>query len=202
MNKINFNELTLENFNQWPISFKYFVFIALEILLGILGYWFILKPNFERYDRLFNQEIHLRAEFESKQQKANLDAHQRQLQALNKEYGTMFKLLVTENDRSSLLDNISKAGIASGLVFELFAPGIEEKKEFYLELVINIVVLGEYQQLAQFITRISEFSRLVTLDNFEIQRGLVEMKDNRSQIKIDDLLRMKIRAKIYRYNRE
>ena len=98
MSKITFNELTLENFHQWPHFLKYSLLIFFAILCCFLNYWLIFSSNFSQYKILTNEEIHLKAEFENKQQLANVKAYKNQLQAIEKIYGNRLKLLVKKNE--------------------------------------------------------------------------------------------------------
>ena len=67
-----------------------------------------------------------------------------------------------------LLDDISRIGLQSGLVFELFKPGKETAKEFYAELPINIRVKGNYHQFGNFVSGTAALPRIVTLHDFSI----------------------------------
>lgn len=196
MNNINFSELTLDNIGQWPSIAKYILVVLLvSIVLGI-GYWAIIQSNFEQYDALVVQEGPLKASFELKQQQAsNLQAYKNQLQIMYERFGNMLKQLPAQNEMAGLLDDISKTGIASGLTFELFAPMPEVMHDFYIELPINITVLGNYHQLALFLSRVVEMNRIVTLHDFDI----VTVPGDKQKTAKGDLLEMKITAKIYRY---
>jgi type IV pilus assembly protein PilO len=198
MNKLKFNNWTWEQLKQNSVLQNYCKLIAVLVFLIAMNYWFVLKPNFIQYNELINQEINLRSEFEKKQQKSHLQAYRKQLQMIKKKYGSMQKQFAAESDIANLLDEISKTGLDSGLVFELFAPTSEEPHDFYTELAINIIVLGEYQQLALFLSRVSTLSRLVSLHELEIIPAAVAEQKMSSTIAINDLLRMKITAKIYR----
>lgn len=194
---INLSELTLENIGQWPSTVKYLMASLLAALIIGIGYWIVVKPNFEQYDLLTAEEQTLKADFEVKQQQAvNLQAYKNQLQIMNERFGNMLKQLPAQNEMPGLLDDISKTGIASGLTFELFAPLPEVAHDFYIELPINIIVVGSYQQLAVFISRIAQMNRIVTLHDFDIV--VAKQKDNQKS-NSGDLLEMKITAKIYRY---
>jgi len=196
MNTINFNELTLDNIGQWPSFAKYILILLLvTVVLGI-GYWVIIKPNFAQYDVLQTQEVPLKADFELKQQQAaNLQSYKNQLLIMNERFGNMLKQLPAQNEMAGLLDDISKTGITSGLTFELFAPMPEVVHDFYIELPINITVLGNYQQLALFLSRVVQMSRIVTLHDFDI----VVVPGDKKKTSPGALLEMKITAKIYRY---
>lgn len=196
MKKIELSELTLENIGQWPLVIKYLLVSVLVILVLGLGYWLIIKPNFEEYDTLLSQEVTLKATFESKQQQAaNLNAYKNQLKIMNERFGHMIKQLPAQTEMPALLEDISKTGIASGLTFELFAPMPEVAHDFYYELPINITVVGNYHQLALFLSRVVEMSRIVTLHDFDI----VAVPNDKKSADSGDLLEMKIMAKIYRY---
>lgn len=196
MKSLELGDLTLDNIGQWPLVIKYVaVGIAAALVIGI-GYWIFIQPNFEQYETLQTTEVNLRATFESKQrQAANLDAYRNQLQIMNERFGHMIKQLPAQTEMPALLEDISKTGIAAGLTFELFAPKPEIAHDFYYELPIDITVVGKYHQLAVFLSRIVEMSRIVTLHDFDI----VAVEDDKKSTETGDLLRMKILAKIYRY---
>ncbi|HHF7365045.1 TPA: type 4a pilus biogenesis protein PilO [Legionella bozemanae] len=196
MNNINLSELTLENVGQWPVVVKTCVFMGVNILIIALGYWLIIQDNFAQYNKLKGQEATLKADFENKQRQLfNLPAYRLQLQVMMERFALMLKQLPEKNQMPGLLEDISKTGVASGLKFELFAPQPEVVHEFYVERPIKISVVGTYFQLAMFISRVAEMSRIVTLHDFSIA-GL-SSKDNK--VVSEDELVMNITAKIYRY---
>lgn len=196
MNTVNLRELTLENIGQWPIAIKIGVIAGLSFLIIALGYWVIIKGNFEQYETLQAQEVTLKEEFEKKQHQAsNLQAYRNQLQLMNERFGTMLKQLPAKNEMPGLLEEISKTGVASGLKFQLFAPQTEVVHDFYIELPIKITVVGNYMQLAIFLSRVAEMNRIVTLHEFSIQG---ESSKDKKTVSEDELV-MNITAKIYRY---
>ncbi|STX28252.1 Tfp pilus assembly protein PilO [Legionella beliardensis] len=196
MNNFNLSELTIENAGQWPLVVKYLAAAILAAAIIAFGYFLLIKPNLATRDSLLAQETTLKEEFERKQQlAANLFAYRNQLQEMNKRFGALLKQLPAENEMPGLLEDISKTGIASGLTFDRFAPQPEVKHDFYIELPINIVVVGNYHQLAVFISRIIQMSRIVTLHDFELKPQM----DEKQKKPIGDLLVMQLTAKIYRY---
>lgn len=197
MSNLSLNELTLDNISDWPKAVKYGVSGLLAVLLIGFGYWFMIKPNFELYYDLQRKEKKLRTDFEFKQsQSANLHAYRSQLKRLRQRFGQMLSQLPGKHEMPGLLEDISKTGIASGLTFELFAPQSEIEHDFYMEMPIKITVEGTYHQLAVFLSRIAQMSRIVTLHDFEIIRSR-ERDKNLSNV--SETLEMAITAKIYRY---
>lgn len=207
MNNINLNELTLDNIGLWPAPVNYLISLVLCIFIIALGYWVLIKSNTEQYDSLVSQEESLKHEFETKQNlAANLHDYQIQLQIIEAKFGKLLQELPAQNEMPGLLEDISKTGLSAGLTFELFAPQKEIEHEFYIELPIDIIVVGNYYQLATFLSRVGQLSRIVTLHDFEITpmdkvaAGNTQPNTSTNPItKNLDLLGMKITAKIYRY---
>lgn len=196
MNTLKINELTLENIDKWPMLVRYLLAALLAIILMGIGYWVLVKPNFEQYNALLSEEKELKTQFEYKQQlAANLQSYKNQLQIMRERFGNMLKQLPAQNEMPGLLEDISKTGIESGLTFELFAPMPEIVHDFYIELPISIKVIGNYHQLAIFLSRVVQMSRIVTLHDFTIS---VISKDKQKTVP-GDALEMEITAKIYRY---
>lgn len=205
MSNFNLNDLNLDDIGQWPTPAKVALIAILSSFVVFLGYWFLVKPNFDDYDTLQVKQQELRETFESKQgQAVNLQAYINQMQIMKDRFGAMLRQLPAENEMPGLLEDISRTGVASGLSFELFAPKPEIKHDFYTELPIDIIVYGSYHQLALFLSRVGQLDRIVTLHDLS-----VEPLQNKTQNVIanglkkgsgDGMLEMKITAKIYRYN--
>lgn len=203
---INLNELNFENIGQWPAVIKYIVSGLITILIVGIGVWMLILPHLETYKELVNSETELRTEFENKQQQAaTLPKYRAQLYTMEERFGNMLRQLPAQNQMPGLLEDISKTGVASGLTFKLFAPQTQVVHDFYVELPINIEVVGTYHQLAIFLSRVAQMSRIVTLHDFEIfpiSMDKEHPKQNNPAISKEaesDLLTMKLTAKIYRY---
>ncbi len=192
---INLNDLAFENISDWPKEVKLGAIVILMAVVVGLGYWVFVKSKFETYDSLQRQETDLKADFERKQHLAsNLQAYRNQIEVMTELFGNMLKKLPTKDEMPGLLEDISRTGIASGLTFELFAPQKEIKHDFSIEIPIKIEVIGDYHQLAIFLSRVAEMGRIVTLHGFVIQPA-----GSDKQTANQEKLIMKLTAKIYRY---
>lgn len=196
MNNINLSELTFDNIGHWPAPVKIAAVAISAVLVMALGYWVLIKPNLETLETLKQQEVNLKSEFELKQhQAANLQKLRNQLQLMQEKFGAMLKRLPSKHEMPGLLEDISKTGITSGLKFELFAPQGEVEHDFYIEQPIKIQVVGNYHQLAIFLSRVAQMSRIVTMHDFTLEGVKTKNKKEPS----DNLLLMDMTAKIYRY---
>lgn len=199
MIKLNLNELTINNFQQWPNSFKYFIFAILGLAASIIYYVLGFRPGYYYYKSLINDEIRLKSEFEKKHILANLDAYKEQLSSLKKIYENRLKQLIKENELSVLLNEISQMAISSGLVFEFFAPKADESTEFPRKLILTMIVIGQYKNIAAFLNEISTIKKLITFEEFVIDKKEIDNENKNIKIKSTNLLRMKIRLKFYKY---
>ena len=204
---INISELSLDDMGLWPNAIKLSLVGFLMIFVIAIGYWFIVQANFDQYYILQLEEKKLKNDFEIKQRAAsNLALYRNQLLDMEEHFGKLLKQLPTKNEMPGLLEDISKTGIASGLVFELFAPMPEIAHDFYIELPIKIIVRGNYHQFAVFLSIIAQMIRIVTLHDFVIAlstaasgahaspEGILPKANN-----LVEQLTMEITAKIYRY---
>ena len=103
----------------------------------------------------------------------------------------MLRQLPSDTEVPALLEDITRTGLKSGLEFEQIRLLPENVQQFYVELPIQITVVGSYHDLATFVSSASSLPRIVTLHDFDISRV---SPDSGAQ------LRMNILAKTYRYN--
>jgi type IV pilus assembly protein PilO len=180
--------------NQWPMKVKISLILGVSLIIIVWGYELIIRKSWVQYHHLKAKEFALKSDFENKQKQiVSLFAYRNQLKVIGQRFVSMLKQLPEKNEMPGLLEEISKTGVASGLKFELFAPQTEKIHEFYVELPINISVVGSYFQLASFLSRIAQMNRIVTLNEFSVERRFFEKTS-------ENKLVMNFKANIYRYS--
>lgn len=202
---IDLSDLHYDNMGSWPLPVKITTCAILAIFIFVAGYFIDTQHQSIDLKSYQRKETQLREQFETKQrQSASLEAYKLQLFEIRKSFGVLLHRLPSKTEIPGLLEDISKTGIAAGLEFELFDPLQEVKHDFYAELPIKIIVVGDYHQFGQFVSRIAGLSRIVTLHDFDIkqkdkaERG--QAKPNKSgSFLSQQQLRMVLTAKIYRY---
>ncbi len=192
LRKINLSELDANNLGSWPLPVK--VIAAILLLIGVLalGYNFHLKDLQAQLDQQRSQEETLKQQFSTKAfQAANLEAYRQQMVEMEQSFGALLRQLPSDTEVPGLLEDITRTGLGSGLEFEEIKLLPEVTQQFYIELPIQIRVVGTYHDLATFVSGAASLPRIVTLHDFEIKPlgGAGESK-----------LRMSILAKTYRYN--
>jgi len=195
---IDFDELQSLDINDagsWPTPVKVVAIILLSVLVLFGGYWFHTQDQLAELERAENKERELKDTFKSRQHKAiNLEAYKQQMEEMERSFGAMLRQLPSKTEVAELLVDISQAGLANGLEFELFKPANEVPVEFYAELPINIQVTGVYHDFGRFVSDVAALPRIVTLHDITI----VPSNTN----KTEGGLVMSATAKTYRYLEE
>lgn len=193
LRKVDLADLDLNNLGSWPAPVKFITgVIVLAAVLG-LGYYFHLQDLQLQLEQHRSQEVTLKQQFSTKAfQAANLEAYKEQMAEMETSFGALLRQLPSDTEVPGLLEDITRTGLGSGLEFEEIKLQPEVAQQFYIELPINIKVIGGYHDLATFVSGVSSLPRIVTLHDFEI----VPEKGETATSK----LRMSIVAKTYRYN--
>lgn len=200
MTTINLSELSWVNRDRWPKELKYGLCVAIAVVCFACVYFFLISPSFDEYDRMLVEEEKLKQDYEKKYGLiVNLKVYEEQLNEMNTRFGMLLKQLPTQNEMPGLLEDISKTGVACGLTFELFAPSKEVEHPYYVDLPVNISVVGTYNQLATFVSRVAKISRVVTIHDFTITPAKVDKVAMGLDSTVGERLVMSITIKIYRY---
>ena len=192
LRKVDFADLDFNNVGSWPAAVKVIAGIILFIAVLGLGYNFHLKDLQAQLDVQKSQEISLKEQFSTKAyQAANLDAYKEQMQEMEISFGALLKQLPSDTEVPGLLEDITRTGLGSGLEFEEIKLLPEATQQFYIELPIQIKVVGTYHDLATFVSGVASLPRIVTLHDFDLVPAEADGVTT---------LRMSILAKTYRYN--
>jgi type IV pilus assembly protein PilO len=192
LRKIDINDLDLNNLGSWPAAVKSIAGAMVLIIVLALGYNFYLKDLLDQLDQSRATEVSLKEQFATKAFKAaNLDAYKAQMTEMQTSFGALLRQLPSDTEVPGLLEDITRTGLGSGLEFEEIKLLPEAAQQFYIELPIQITVVGAYHDLATFVSGVASLPRIVTLHDFEIKP--VEPGNTQK-------LRMSILAKTYRYN--
>jgi type IV pilus assembly protein PilO len=188
--KKQFTGLDPNDPSLWPSLPRNLLFVAV-CLAVIAGLWFAwLKSVDEELLAEKSREEQLREDYKKKLvQAVNLDALKKQLEQVQQYVTQLERQLPSKAEMDALLSDINQAGIGRSLQFELFRPGQESVKEYYVELPITVKVSGRYHDIGLFAADVANLSRIVTLNNLAISP--IREKDG--------VLTMDCTAKTFRY---
>ncbi len=180
------NELDFEQIAIWPKEVKIVVTAFVAIVVAALSYYFLISPKLPILDTVEAKEQELKLQFEAKYRIAvNLEAYKEQLKQIEADFSSMLRSLPTNNETPGLLDDITYVGTTSGLNFRLLNWQQEVPKEFYTELPIEMEVLGNYHNFGEFVAKVADLPRIVTLHDFTLSQE-------------QNGLRLQLQAKTYR----
>ena len=185
------NDLDINDAGVWPAPVKaVFVLLVFGLILGG-GYWFFVSDLYDRVDNVQAEEERLKERYEDMSHRvANLDIYRSQMAEMEETFGALVRQLPSDTEVPGLLEDITNTALGSGLALNEFALQSEVERDFYVELPINIEVVGTWHELATFVSNVAGLPRIVTLHDFTIAP---ESRDN------PDKLNMQLVAKTYRY---
>ena len=185
-----FDNLELDNIGQWPAAAKLLLAVFLAVAVAFLGYMALISDQIKQLDRGFVEEGTLKQSYRTKYHvAANLDLFRAQMVEAEDTFANQLRSLPNSHEIPGLLDDITFVGTTSGLDFVKLEWQPEISKEIYIELPIDIEVIGSYHSFGQFVSKIAGLPRIVTLHDFKIK---IKHDDNKT-------LNLTLQAKTYRY---
>jgi len=186
-----FDDLELDNIGQWPTAAKFVLAVFMVIIVLVLGYVFYISDKIDQLGVENERETSLKQEYQVKYHiAANLELFKKQMVETEALFATQLKSLPESHETPGLLDDITFVGTTSGLNFVNINWQPEINKEIYIELPIDMEVIGTYHDFGDFVSKIAGLPRIVTVGDFTIEG---------SKGKILDQLTMKLQAQTYRY---
>lgn len=174
----------------WPLAPRVAALLGLFVFIVFGGWYVSWSEGIDTLMQRQEEEIRLREDFVAKKTQAvNRDLYDKQLDEINRAFGTLLKQLPNKSEVEALLVEINQSGMGRGLQFESFKPNPEVVKDFYAELPINLRLTGSYHDFGAFAEDVGKLSRIVTLNNISIVPSQAQ----------DGTLVMEAVAKTFRY---
>lgn len=189
LRNFDWNDLQdVDTIGIWPAPVK--VIITLIIIVGCLagGYFFHIQNLQAELQVVSGEEGSLRIEFEQKAfLAANLEEYRAQTVEMEESFTELLRQLPSVTEVPGLVDDVTETGLGSGLdISDLVLPE-EEIQEFYIEIPMNLDVVGDFHDFGTFVSGVASLDRIVTLHDFSVT------------VRDDSFLDMSIEARTYRY---
>lgn len=189
LRNFDWNDLQdVDTIGIWPAPVK--AIITMIIIIGCMagGYFFHIQNLQAELQEVVGEEGNLRIEFEQKAfLAANLEEYRAQTVQMEESFTELLRQLPSVTEVPGLVDDVTETGIGSGLEFSKLDLPAEEIQEFYIEIPMNLDVVGDFHDFGTFVSGVASLDRIVTLHDFSI-----EALD-------DSFLSMSIVARTYRY---
>ncbi|KZN48988.1 type 4a pilus biogenesis protein PilO [Pseudoalteromonas luteoviolacea] len=172
LQEIDWNEVELDNIGEWPLPVKILCCTMVVFIMLVVGYTMLVSSSIDRYEAAVNKEEELRKSYRIKYGRANnLELYRQQMLDMEEQFSQLLKKLPTSNETPGLLDDLTYVGTSSGLTFLKIGWLPEVKKEFYTELPINLEVVGSYHEFGEFVSKVAQLPRIVSLHDFRIENA-------------------------------
>jgi type IV pilus assembly protein PilO len=185
-----FEGLEADNVGQWPKAAKITLAVFIAIVVFVLGYFLLISDKITTLDNYAAEEVTLKSQYKIKYHvAANLELFEQQMKEAEALFANQLRSLPESHETPGLLDDITFVGTTSGLKFVKLNWQPEVTREIYIELPIDIEVVGSYHEFGNFVSKIAGLPRIVTLHDFDVDINNME----------NGLLGLKLQAKTYRY---
>tara|TARA_B110000858_G_scaffold185553_1_gene227859 strand:- start:28282 stop:28905 length:624 start_codon:yes stop_codon:yes gene_type:complete len=189
LQSFDWNDLQdVDTIGIWPAPVKVVMILIIVVACFAGGYFLHIKNLQAELQDVVADEDSLRVEFEQKAfLAANLEEYRAQTVQMEESFTELLRQLPSVTEVPGLVDDVTETGLGSGLeISDLVLPE-EEIQEFYIEIPMNLDVLGDFHDFGTFVSGVASLDRIVTLHDFSIS--------SRS----DSFLDMSIEARTYRY---
>jgi type IV pilus assembly protein PilO len=144
------------------------------LLLIVIDYLYVYMPTGERMSSLNEQITNVRADRDRKKAiAANMPKLQRDIREWDLKLKAAVSQLPDSREIPELLSNISTKARESGLEIVLFRPRPENRRDFYAEIPVDIVVRGGFYNAVSFFDEVGKLNRLVNIDNIDFKNPKV-----------------------------
>lgn len=187
------NEDTLKVSGDWPFFVKIISTLLLIVSILLAANQFHFKGQNLKLKKLQVDETALKQDVVFKiQQTSGMNLYEDRIVDMERSFESQLSQLPTDIEMDGLLRDITEVGMTNGVEFKKFKMLDEEEFEFYIEIPIEIIVMGTYHSLSTFISDVSNLDRIVTFHDFTLKNQAVGKSD---------LLELNITSKTYKYRK-
>lgn len=159
--------LNIKNIYAWPLTTRLLILGLLFAVIFYLGYLWDLSSLRTELADVTQQENEIKQQIESVIKKeASIRNELSQFDILKKTLSIWQQKLVDYNELPSLLNEVLKIGATNHLYFALFNPESEEREDIYAKLPIKVIAVGNYHQIALFLSQVVNMPWIVVIGDF------------------------------------
>lgn len=139
------------------------------VVVGVLGYFFLIGPKRAERDAVFQRNETLGAEVaKARIDEAGMRQFRVQVAALRQRLEIARERMPSEKEIPGLYRRITDLAAEAGMLVALFTPKAPEERDVYSEIPISITAEGSYHQLGQFFEQIGRLPRIVSTNEMRL----------------------------------
>jgi len=144
--------------------------VIVAVVIFGLAYVFYFSPQNAKLQALKVDRIQVETEVKGlKQKKKELDRIERELVVMAAQLKGLETIIPQRKEQADILRQVQQLAYDARLDVTNFTQQKEISREFYAEWPIVVQVNGTYHNLGTYFDRLSQYSRLFTIDNFSIK---------------------------------
>jgi len=144
--------------------------VIVSVIIFALAFFFYFSPQNTELKALRADRVKIENEVKDlKQKKKELDKIEAELVVMAAQLKGLEAIIPQRREQADILRQIQQLAYDSRLDVTNFTQQKEVNREFYAEWPINIQVTGTYHNLGTYFDRLSQYSRLFTIDKFAIK---------------------------------
>jgi Tfp pilus assembly protein PilO len=144
--------------------------VIVAVLIFALAHFFYFSPQNTQLQALKADRIKVENEVKDlKQKKKELDKIEAELVVMTAQLKGLEAIIPQRKEQADILRQIQQLAYDSRLDVTNFTQQKEINREFYAEWPITIQINGTYHNLGTYFDRLSQYSRLFSVDKFSIK---------------------------------
>lgn len=165
--------------------------ICLFVLLG--AYFFFFSAKVLQINGANNQELMQKTQLEEAlRQEAILLNDVAHLPAIKKMLNTWENKLISPKEMPDALNQILKIGASNQLQFNLFSPQAALPEDGFNKIPIKVSVLGNYHEIANFISQVANMPWIITVTTWTITRNVKTVPTDKVDTRLSADLLMEV----------
>ena len=164
--------LTMDSVLKLPTPKKVIILVIIICAMTGLYLWRFFLPGQEELHVAQREGRKLENELSnSKAIARDLEKYIEQVAKLNEELKNALTQLPNEKEIPEILKTISSLGKESNLEFTLFKPRPEQPQQFFANVPIELVALGNYHNVGIFFDKVSKLPRIINVVDFNLTKA-------------------------------
>jgi type IV pilus assembly protein PilO len=144
--------------------------VIVSVIIFALAFFFYFSPENTKLQALRADRVKVENEVRDlKQKKKELDKIEAELVVMAAQLKGLEAIIPQRKEQADILRQVQQLAYDARLEVTNFTQQKEVNREFYAEWPINIQVTGTYHNLGTYFDRLSQYSRLFTIDKFAIK---------------------------------
>jgi type IV pilus assembly protein PilO len=144
--------------------------VIVAVVIFALAFVFYFSPQNAKLQTVKADRVQVETEVKGlKQKKKELDKIERELVVMTAQLKGLETIIPQRKEQADILRQIQQLAYDARLDVTNFTQQKEISREFYAEWPIVVQVNGTYHNLGTYFDRLSQYSRLFTIDNFSIK---------------------------------